>query len=266
MDTIIEIIKILLVPGSITFLMLGMTVGVVLLFRQGTAAKWGKRVLTLLVLMYWVLSTPICSNSLEAFLSRGYTNQINASDVEGIKGIVILGGGSTTIHLDDQSVNILSSASLFRVWEGARLYNILNDPLVIVSGGINERAWMMAPESVPMFDALIKSNIPEERILLESSSRNTYEQALNLRPLVEAHNLQRFILVTSPIHMRRAMATFKAQGLNPVPSASTQHGEGFLVDRAWFLPDNDALTASHRALQEIMALTYYALSGRLSAP
>lgn len=265
MDTIIEIVKILLVPGSITFLMLGMTIGVVLLFRQGSAAKWGKRLLTLLVLMYWVLSTPICSSSLEAFLSHGYTNQISTPEVEGIKGVVILGGGSTTIHLDGQAENILSGASLFRVWEGIRLYNILDDPLIIVSGGINERAWMMTPESVPMFNALIKANIPEERILLESSSRNTYEQALNLRPLLEAHNLQHFILVTSPIHMRRAMTTFKAQGLNPVPSISAQHDEGFLVDHAWFMPDNDALTASHRALQEIMALIYYALSGRLSA-
>lgn len=266
MDMIIELIKFFLVPGSINFLILGVTVGVVLLFRRGASAKWGKRLLTLLVVMYWVLSTPICSNALESLLSRSNPTQVSASELEGIGGIVVLGGGSSTIHLDEQAVNVLSTASLLRVWEGARLYDILDDPLVVLSGGINEWAWEMAPESVPMLDALIDAKVPADRIILESSSKNTFEQAINLRPVLEAQNLSRFVLVTSPIHMRRALATFRAQGLDPVPSASAQHPDGFLTDRAWFLPNSDALTASHRALQEIMALISYALRGRLSAP
>ena len=97
MDTIIEVIKLFLVPGSINFLMLGMTVGVVLLFRRGETAKWGKRLLTLLAVMYWVMSTPICSNTLESLLSRGNQTQVSASELEGIRGIVVLGGGSSTI-------------------------------------------------------------------------------------------------------------------------------------------------------------------------
>ena len=266
MDTIIEVIKIFLVPGSINFLVLGITVGVVLLFRRGATAKWGKRLLTLLAAMYWVMSTPICSNTLESLLSRGNPTQVSASELGGIRGIVVLGGGSTTIHLAEHAVNVLSTASLLRVWEGARLYDILDDPLVVLSGGINERAWDMAPESVPMLDALIDAQVPADRIILESSSRNTYEQALNLRPVLEDQNLQHFVLVTSPIHMRRALATFRAQGLNPVASASAQHPEGFLADRALLLPDSGALAASRRVCQEIMALISYALRGRLSAP
>jgi len=108
--------------------------------------------------------------------------------------------------------------------------------------------------------------VPADRILLESSSRNTFEQALNLRSLLDAHGIERFVLVTSPTHMRRAMATFIGQGLNPIPSSSAQHSEDFLAESWVFLPDNDALEASRLAMREGMALVYYALRGWFSLP
>jgi uncharacterized SAM-binding protein YcdF (DUF218 family) len=266
METIIELIKEFLVPGSIPFLLLGLVMGIVLLFRRGAAAKWGRRWLTLLVIGYWVLSTPLVALALEAALSHGY-NPIKSTDtLDSVEALVILGGGSDTYRAGDQEVNALSEASVLRALEGSRLYAEMEVPWVIASGGINERAGMLTPESEPMRDQLERSGVPVDSILLESASSNTYEQALNLRPILETHGIDHFVLVTSPTHMRRSLATFKAQGLRPTPSTSAQHPEGFLDAYFPLLPNEDALQASRNAMREIMALVFYQLSGRFSPP
>ena len=266
MNPLAEVVKSFFIPGSITFLMFGLIFGVALLYFQGAAAKWGKRWLTLLAVLYWTLSTPFCSNTLEAILSHGYETRASPIEVEGIEAIVVLGGGSSTLRSDGWEMDTLSNPGLLRVWEGTRLYEDLGQPWVIVSGGMNERAGALTPESIPMRDVMIDLGVPADQILLESSSQNTYEQAVNLRPLLDAHAIEDFVLVTSPTHMRRSMATFISQGFNPIPSSSAQHSEGFLADRWVFLPDKDALEASRLAMREGMALVYYALRGWFSPP
>lgn len=261
----IEIIKEYFIPGSIPFLLFGMTIGVILLYRR-SSATWGKRWLTALVVLYVVLCTPLSFKAMESVLSRGYTDRLDATELDGVTGIVILGGGSVTLRSDSEEMTILSDAGILRVWEGVRLYHIMDEPWVFVSGGVNERVGMTTPESVPMRDILINGGVPASRILLESTSRNTFEQALKLGPILEARGVERFVMVTSPSHMRRAMATFIAQGLDPIPAPSKQHPDDFLADRSIFLPSSEALEESRTALREMMALIYYALRGRLSSP
>lgn len=261
----IEVIKEFLIPGSIPFLLFGLTIGVILLYRP-SLKTWGVRWLTLLVAVYMVLSMPLSFKTMESILSRGYIEQVDLTDLDGVTGIVILGGGSVTVRSGNEEMNILSNAGVLRVWEGVRLYHNLDEPWVIVSGGVNERIGMTTPESIPMRDILIDGGVPASRILLESSSSNTHEQALNLSPILETHDVERFVMVTSPSHMRRAMGTFTAQGLNPIPAPSKQHPDDFLADRSIFLPNSEALEESRMAAREIMALIYYALRGWLSSP
>lgn len=261
----IEVIKEYFIPGSIPFLLLGLTIGVILLYHRSLKI-WGKRWLTLLVAAYMVLSMPLSFKVMESFLNRGYTEQVTLTDLDGVTGIVILGGGSVTIRSGSEEVNILSDAGILRVWEGVRLYHNLNEPWVIVSGGVNERIGMTTPESLPMRDILIKGGVRASQILLESASSNTFEQALNIGPMLEAQSVERFVMVTSPSHMRRAMGTFTAQGLKPIPAPSKQHPDDFLADRSIFLPNSEALEESRMAVREIMALVYYTLRGWLSSP
>jgi uncharacterized SAM-binding protein YcdF (DUF218 family) len=171
-----------------------------------------------------------------------------------------------TVRSDSDELNILSAAGILRVWEGVRVYHKLDEPWVIVSGGVNERIGMTTPESYPMRELMIKGGVLEDHIVLESSSTNTFEQAVNLGPMLEARGVERFALVTSPSHMRRALGTFSAQGLDPVPAPAHQHPDDFLADRSIFTPNSEALEESRLAMREIMALFYYALRGWLSYP
>ena len=258
----VEWIKDYFVPGSVTFLLLGISVGVVLLFLRKRASKWGRTILAALVISYWLLATPFCANTLEKWLRDGYSPLENVSQLEA-DAVLILGGGSVTQSIGDDEINTLSGASAMRVLEALRLYAQMEDPLIIVSGGINERVGRMTPESYPMRAALISAGVPEDRILMESGSHNTYEQAVNLAPLFEAHDIETFILVTSESHMRRSMAVFQGHGFQPIPSAAPQHAEGQILSRWGLLPNEEALDASRNAVREIMAIVYYSLSGKL---
>ena len=265
MDTILDFIKDYLIPGSTTFLLIGMLIGVVLLFSRRRVAMWGRRWLLLLAVVYWILSMPLGARALEAVLSAGYTTT-DPSVLEDAQAIVVLGGGGVTYRSHDREVNVLSDAGIMRALESLDLYHQMQDPWMIVSGGINQRAGLLTPESEALQALLVREGVSPERILIDATSRNTYEQAVNLRPLLEEHDIERFLLVTSQTHMRRSMGTFRAQGLYPVAWPAPQHAEGFLDAHLGFLPNIEALNASRMAMREIMALTFYALAGRLSAP
>lgn len=262
MEIIVEIVKEYLLPGSLSFLLLGLLIGVILLYSGKNWKQRGKRWLLLLLLTYWILSMPIFAHGMESLLSRGFEPLNDKEIPEDVNTVVILGGGSNTFRNGEFEISILSEAGILRAMEGARLYFCMDKPMVIVSGGTNERAGVLTPESEPLHDALVEFGVPAAQIVLESSSGNTYEQALNLEPLLASHGIEDFIMVTSPTHMRRAINTFEAQGLQPIPAIAAQHSMGFLEHDVAFLPSSDALHASWMAMREIFATLYYALAGR----
>ncbi|MGB2896209.1 MAG: YdcF family protein [Anaerolineales bacterium] len=261
MDLIAEFFKEMLVPGSTMFLMLGLIIGVILLFIGWKTEKWGKRWLLFLTLLYLLLSIPLTASLLERGLSAGYEPINSTTEFAGVEAIVILGGGGASYRAGELEVNTLSESSALRAMEGARLYQMLNDPIVIVSGGINPRGGLLTPESKPMRDTLVELGVPSQRILLESDSFNTHDQALNVPPMLTAAGIEHFILVTSPTHMRRAYFTFLEQGLEPLPAISAQHSETSSFSFQSIVPDLDALAASQSALREWMGLIYYTLQG-----
>jgi uncharacterized SAM-binding protein YcdF (DUF218 family) len=60
-------------------------------------------------------------------------------------------------------------------------------------------------------------NFPDSALIVESESKNTYENALFTKKMIDSLNLNgSFILVTSAIHMPRAMAVFKKVGFKNI--------------------------------------------------
>jgi uncharacterized SAM-binding protein YcdF (DUF218 family) len=238
MDAIFEIFKAYLIPGSFEFLLIGFVLGVVLLFAHRETRVWGSSLLAFLAVLYFLLSLPLTARTFERIL-RDQSEPVRSVEAgEGAQAIVVLGGGSATFRAGGNEINELSDATALRVLEGARLYELLGHPAVVVSGGTDE--------------------------LVISGS--TLAQAEQLSKLLEANEFGNFILVTSPIHMRRSLATLRAQGLDPVPSPSNQHSDGHVVERGGILPHPSALRASHAAIREGLAVLFYWLKGWTGPP
>jgi uncharacterized SAM-binding protein YcdF (DUF218 family) len=74
-------------------------------------------------------------------------------------------------------------------------------------------------------------NISPHNMIMESKSRDTEEQARLVGTIVKKN---RFILVTSALHMSRAMNLFRKAGLTPIPAPT-----GYITNKTKFLSPRD---------------------------
>lgn len=138
-----------------------------------------------------------------------------------------------------------------RVWHASRLYAAGKAPVVLLSGGSDMTAALYA-ESLGMRQFMLDLGVPANALLTEERSRNTRENAEMLAKLLRERGIQKVLLVTSALHMRRAVKLFEQQGLLVQPVA-TDHEVGSPKERMSWLPDANALDGSARAFKEIAA-------------
>lgn len=198
-------------------------------------------------------------------LSRGVTPLHGRDAAQGADTVVLLGGGADTYSANGVVLGLLAPASLLRALEAARVYKVISARLVIVSGGMPFPALQLKPESVMLRDALVDAGVPADRILQDPAARTTYEHPKTVGPILQANHVGRFVLVTSPIHMRRALAVFRAAGLHPVPSPSLLRSENVPAP-AWLVPSRESLYLSDQATYEYAAWLYYWTRGWTAEP
>ena len=112
---------------------------------------------------------------------------------------------------------MIGESSYWRSIYAALIYRQGGFREVVVSGGGEP-----APIAVPIADYLVSQGVPRDRIRLETQSRTTRENALNVTALL-AGAAGRNVLLTSDYHMYRAYRTFRKAGLEvetaPFPDA-----------------------------------------------
>jgi len=254
-DILSRIFKLALLPGSIQSLVVGLVIGVALLYGRDRARRLGRYWLTALTVGYLAMSLPVGAEILVRGLARGFGSIAAASDAGGATAIVVLAGGSQRYSNLHSGVEFVSEASALRALEAARIYHLLSSPLVITSG------WRMRgrtrSEAALLADALISLGVPAGRIIRETRSMNTHEHAIYVPTVLRQQGVERFVLVTSATHIRRAVRAFEAQELHPVPSMSAMRssrpGRGM---RDWW-PGGDTLHISGQAIYELFGLMYY---------
>jgi uncharacterized SAM-binding protein YcdF (DUF218 family) len=149
-----------------------------------------------------------------------------------------------------------------RVLETARLFDLLGGPLVIASGGVTEPEAGAAPESVALQRALIAVGVRPDRIVLESESKNTRDEVIIVKRMLAERGLTDFVLVTSPMHMRRSLLAFEQQAMHPIASPSPLVPERSRL-RSALLPSNLWLQVGDSAIYEWAARAYYWWNGWL---
>jgi uncharacterized SAM-binding protein YcdF (DUF218 family) len=213
------------------------------------------------LLVLWVPSLPAVSDHLRASLERRYP-PVPIEDVPKADVIVVLGGAVEAVIPPRLGIDLGAAAD--RVLYAAQLYGAGKAQLIIACGG--HLPWMKesSAEAPAMAELLRAWGVPNEAILLETESRNTYENALHSKRLLQTNGLKQVLLVTSALHMPRALALFRASGIDAVPAPTDFE----VVDRghrtlmSW-LPDADALEGSTRAIKEYLGLGVYWIQGLL---
>jgi uncharacterized SAM-binding protein YcdF (DUF218 family) len=173
----------------------------------------------------------------------------------GVQAIVVLAAGWGAAELDEDSIR--------RCRHAARLYHQGGPCPVLVSGGKVDPESPAPPCAELMRDFLVQLGVRPPDIIVEDTSRTTYENAVESVKLLRRHRLHRAVLITDAADMFRAIACFRKQGVEVAPSACHYRAtrlEGSYLD---FLPSPVAGCGCQRAWHEWLGAGWYWLWGRI---
>jgi uncharacterized SAM-binding protein YcdF (DUF218 family) len=133
-----------------------------------------------------------------------------------VDGIVVLGGGLEGPLSAARGQPELSDAAE-RLTAGVALARRYPEARIVVSGGeaaLLPQGHAEADESAAFFTAL---GVARERLVVESRSRNTWENATRSYALAQPQPGETWLLVTSAWHMPRAIGCFRKAGWTVLP-------------------------------------------------
>ncbi len=179
-----------------------------------------------------------------------------------VAGIVVLGGGEAPEEaavwnqpqMTDAGDRFLAAIALARRYPEAT---------VLFAGGSGQLGGSAMPEAAVALQIFLAAGVPTERLVLESKSRNTAENAANalaLRP----EGPGTWLLVTSAFHMPRAVGVFCRAGWRDVVPWPVDFRTGrFRRDIGWNLPKN--LADLNTGWREWVGLLSYRATGRIAS-
>lgn len=148
-----------------------------------------------------------------------------------------------------------------RVLKAIRLYKSGAAPIILMTGGSGDFFDPSFKESVLMKDLAIEFGVPKEKIIIETESRNTRENAAYTKQLLDKNNVKKVILVTSAFHLPRSCALFKKAGIDVVPVGTDFHVTDERYDPFSFIPSPGNLSLSSVAIKEYAGIILYWLMG-----
>lgn len=240
--------------------------GLALIILGGLCAWLGRRriatvLITLSVAGLWVASTPAFSEWVLGAIERTYPPQ-PISELPAADVAIVLGGAVARPLPPRVTSDLMSTGD--RVLHAARLFRAGKVRRILVTGGNVPWDPGQTPEASLMRALLIEWGVPAAAIATAGQSRNTYENALEIRDMRAQFPFSSALLVTSASHMPRAMAVFRRAGL-PVTAATTD--VEVVAGVPWtplrWLPSADGLVLTTRALKEHIGTLAYRARGYL---
>jgi uncharacterized SAM-binding protein YcdF (DUF218 family) len=182
-----------------------------------------------------------------------------------VDGIVVLGGGEdgatfAARHVqapDAAEGRLVASAELARRYPQAKL---------IFSGGTAAFAKGGLPEASVAREIYVQMGLPRERMIAEDRARNTWENLLYAKDIAKPKRGETWLLVTSAVHMPRAMGIAARLHWQMVAWPADYLTTGNAEDQSF----NDSLAARLSSLEAVAhewaGLLVYRATGRWAEP
>jgi uncharacterized SAM-binding protein YcdF (DUF218 family) len=179
------------------------------------------------------------------------------ADAPRVDGIIVLGGaigfGRGQVAFNEAASRMTAAVELAKRHPGARLLFTGGDGALVTADGRTEA------HAADEFFRL--AGIAGERLVMEDRSRNTRENALFTRELVQPGPGERWLLVTSAFHMPRAIGCFRAVGLEPEAYPVDYRTDGDARDLLPFRHMFNGLQLTDLAVKEWIGLMVYRAAG-----
>lgn len=248
---LIYVVKALLLPCASLLLL-----SLIGLFRLLRRKKMGLTLLLSSLLGLYALSMPIVSNYLAGLLEAPSVLKLTPSGQKKYQAIVVIGSGLRKNSYEYGDAMTVNSRTLERLRCAATLGRKTGLP-ILVSGG------QVFKKNEPSEAALMAEVLEKEFNIAvrwqESHSRNTAENALYSRALLQPLNIDRIILVTHAFHMPRALTEFKRVDFDVQPAPTGYFSTEEELSVFSFIPSAQALTVSSFVFHEYLGLLWYGL-------
>jgi uncharacterized SAM-binding protein YcdF (DUF218 family) len=179
-----------------------------------------------------------------------------------VDGIVVL-GGSIDPELSQARGQVAIVAAAARVTEAVALARRFPAARVLISGGDASVFPGGLSEARATRDFLIELGVAGERIEVESTSRNTYENAVKSYAVARPRPGETWLLLTSAMHMPRSVGCFHRAGWTITPYPVDYHTPTTSGTPGLLLADD--LLLVNFAVKEWLGLAVYYALGRTDA-
>lgn len=149
-----------------------------------------------------------------------------------------------------------------RLMEGLMLYRKGRIEKIIISSGSGslvkgDKEALLAKNFLIDYCA-----VPDSVILIDTLSRNTYENAVETKKIIEREKIKSAMLITSAYHMRRASKCFHKLGVNIEAYCTDQYsGKQMYYPSDLIIPDTDNLYKWEILTHEILGCIVYKIRG-----
>ena len=218
-----------------------------------------------LLIVGWLPTSEWGLRSLEEVVAKTSLTNLAQND---LGGIIILGGAIQDggIALDRGEASIGSAAErITKAFELIRKYPDVPFIFSGYSGLINPRG---LSEANAFKQLIAEQGLSEKMAHYENQSRNTYENVLYMRPMLqelgsknEAGVLKPWLLITSASHMYRSIKIFQKQGIEVIPMPVDYQTASNLKWGSFDL--EDGVQNWNNLLHELIGLFAYWITGKI---
>jgi uncharacterized SAM-binding protein YcdF (DUF218 family) len=244
-----KLLRFLVYPLPLGFFLL---VGVLVFYRQ----RWARRVLLVVVVGCYGASIPYTADRLMGWL------ELPRTPPEMLRppydAVVVLSG---MLHLSvSRGGHIEFNQAVDRILTGIAFVQQGLGKTLLLSGGSGDLFQQQTSEAALLQTFALQHGLTADQVLVEATSRNTYENAVYTARLLQAHHVRQTVLITSAVHMRRAVAAFHKQGIFPDIYPVDYQATDTITPFS-FLPSVHSLVKTTEAVRELVGLIMYRLQG-----
>ena len=182
---------------------------------------------------------------------------------EDINGVIVLGGAEIP-KLTQERGQASLGGSAERLTTFVSLARRFSDVKLVYAGGqgaIGRQEYKAAFTARLFFEQM---GLDPDRVIFDSQSRNTMENAQNIFKLVKPQKGEKWVLITSAWHMPRSVGIFRKLGWEVIPYPVDYKTTGKSEVTLHFPPRLSSTSAVSNVLYEWIGLVYYRLLGRTS--
>ncbi|MCE5240559.1 YdcF family protein [bacterium] len=237
----------------LTLALLGL---VVFWLRSRRRPKPAWRLFWAAVVVLWFCSCPWGTDVLLLPLERPFTNAPEPATAD---VIIVLGGALDLVRSEPGRLEYGPSSDRFMY--AVLLARRLPQAKIIFSGGTASLVDHAKTEASLLKGEAIRLGIEPERIYVDDASRNTRENAIESKRILEQIGGQSVVVITTAFHMRRSLGCLRKVGMEATPYAVDFRNHRGGANLFGWVPQADQLVDSTAAIREYVGLVMYRLKG-----